>query len=136
IEAAGLQRPRYNQIEASAACAMDEELHSYHAAHGIHTLAYSPLGGSYTPKLREQLRTAGAVSSVAARLGRSPEQVLLRYVVQRYDAVVLPGASSVKHMVANLDLFRFELSKEDVEAISTSTPRECAYPMYQPGQIP
>ncbi|CAE7689647.1 unnamed protein product [Symbiodinium sp. CCMP2456] len=134
IEAAGLPMPLYNQIEVSAACPMNEELRLCQVAHGIHTLAYSPLGGAYTPRLREQLRTS--VSSVAARLGRSSEQVLLRYVVQRYDAVVLPGASSVKHMAANLDLFRFELTKEDVDAISASAPRECAYPMYQPGQIP
>ncbi|CAE7946412.1 gar1 [Symbiodinium sp. KB8] len=49
IEAAGLRMPLYNQIEVSAACPMNEELRFCQVAHGIHTLAYSPLGGAQAP---------------------------------------------------------------------------------------
>ena len=44
-------------------------------------------------------------------------QVILRWDLQRY-IVVIPGFSNPEHIKENLDLFGFELSDEEMAAIS------------------
>ena len=66
------------------------------AAEGIAYAAYFPLGG-FTP-----LQSA-ALDGVAARLGASPQQVALAWLLQRSPAMVLiPGTSSLAHLRENI----------------------------------
>jgi aryl-alcohol dehydrogenase-like predicted oxidoreductase len=66
------------------------------AAEGIAYAAYFPLGG-FTP-----LQSA-ALDGVAARLGVSPPQVALAWLLQRSPAMVLiPGTSSLAHLRENI----------------------------------
>jgi pyridoxine 4-dehydrogenase len=66
------------------------------AAEGIAYAAYFPLGG-FTP-----LQSA-TLDSVAARLGASPQQVALAWLLQRSPTMVLiPGTSSVAHLRENV----------------------------------
>ena len=66
------------------------------AAEGIAYAAYFPLGG-FTP-----LHSA-ALDGVAARLGASPQQVALAWLLQRSPAMVLiPGTSSLAHLRQNM----------------------------------
>ena len=66
------------------------------AAEGIAYAAYFPLGG-FTP-----LQSA-ALDGVAARLGASPHQVALAWLLQRSPTMVLiPGTSSVAHLRENV----------------------------------
>jgi aryl-alcohol dehydrogenase-like predicted oxidoreductase len=66
------------------------------AADGIAYAAYFPLGG-FTP-----LHSA-ALDGVAARLGASPQQVALAWLLRRSPAMVLiPGTSSLAHLRQNM----------------------------------
>ena len=66
------------------------------AAEGIAYAAYFPLGG-FTP-----LQSA-ALDGVAARLGASPPQVALAWLLRRSPAMVLiPGTSSLAHLRENI----------------------------------
>lgn len=62
-------------------------------AHGVHVTAYSPLGSPDSASVLH--RKAGpspmkdpVVIAVAARLGRSPAQVLVRWALQRGTSVL------------------------------------------------
>jgi aryl-alcohol dehydrogenase-like predicted oxidoreductase len=66
------------------------------AAEGIAYAAYFPLGG-FTP-----LQSA-ALDGVAARLGASPHQVALAWLLRRSPTMVLiPGTSSLAHLRENI----------------------------------
>jgi aryl-alcohol dehydrogenase-like predicted oxidoreductase len=66
------------------------------AAEGIAYAAYFPLGG-FTP-----LQSA-ALDGVAARLGASPQQVALAWLLRRSPTMVLiPGTSSLAHLRENI----------------------------------
>ena len=74
----------------------DDALVDRCAAENIAYAAFFPLGG-FTP-----LQSA-TLSNVAARLGASPQQVALAWLLQRSDTMVLiPGTSSVAHLHDNV----------------------------------
>ena len=74
----------------------DDALVDRCAAEGIAYAAYFPLGG-FTP-----LQSA-ALDGVAARLGASPQQVALAWLLRRSPTMVLiPGTSSVVHLRENI----------------------------------
>ncbi|WP_213938979.1 aldo/keto reductase family oxidoreductase [Pseudomonas sp. dw_612] len=74
----------------------DELLISELGAQGIAYVPFFPLGG-FTPLQSQTLTT------VATRLGTSPNQVALAWLLQRAPNILLiPGTSSVKHLEENL----------------------------------
>jgi diketogulonate reductase-like aldo/keto reductase len=74
--------------------------------HDIVIEAYSPLGtGRHLADRR--------VGEIAARVGRSPAQVLLRWCIQR-DTVVLPKSTHRERIEENARIFDFELSGDDL----------------------
>jgi len=74
----------------------DDALVDRCAAEGIAYAAYFPLGG-FTP-----LQSA-ALDGVAARLGASPHQVALAWLLRRSPTMVLiPGTSSLAHLRENI----------------------------------
>ena len=85
------------------------ELLEFCDRHGIVLEAYSPL---------ERGRGVGhtRVTQIAARLDRTPAQVLLRWSVQ-HGAVVIPKSSRRERIESNARIFDFELSSEDMLAL-------------------
>jgi aryl-alcohol dehydrogenase-like predicted oxidoreductase len=74
----------------------DDALVDRCAAEGIAYAAYFPLGG-FTP-----LQSA-TLDGVASRLGASPQQVALAWLLRRSPAMVLiPGTSSLAHLRENI----------------------------------
>ncbi|MEQ8695630.1 MAG: aldo/keto reductase [Bauldia litoralis] len=71
--------------------------------------AYSPL----TRTIRLENLT---LEEIALRHARSPAQVLIRWNLQ-LGTVPLPKASRLEHLRENIDVFDFELSKEDMAAL-------------------
>lgn len=71
--------------------------------------AYSPLGTG------RHLSDA-TVRRIAARLGRTPAQVLLRWCVQR-DLVVLPKSTHRERIAENAAIFDFSLPEDDLAAL-------------------
>jgi len=56
--------------------------------------------------------------SIGKKYGKSVAQVVLRWLIQR-DIVVIPKSVKRERMEENFDVFGFELSQEDIEAIKT-----------------
>ena len=81
-------------------------------ADGIAYVPFFPLGG-FTPL------QSSALNDVAARLGATPMQVALAWLLQRSPNVLLiPGTSSVAHLKENLASARLELSRDDLAALA------------------
>ena len=78
-------------------------------ARGIVTEAYSPLGTGRHLSNSE-------VNRIAARIGRTSAQVLLRWCVQ-HDLVVLPKSTHRDRIAENAQIFDFTLSADDMAAL-------------------
>jgi D-xylose reductase len=114
-------RPAVLQIELHPYLTQDKLLR-FCAEQGIAVIAFSPLGApSYVPlgmaKPEESVLYEGAVKAAAARHGRTAAQVVLRWAVQRGTAVV-PKTSRPDRLAENLSLFAFELSADEMAAIT------------------
>jgi 2,5-diketo-D-gluconate reductase A len=64
-----------------------------------------------------ELRAYDARHGIAARVGRTPAQVVLRWHIQRGD-IVFPKSVTPERVRENFDIFDFVLSDDDIEAIS------------------
>jgi D-xylose reductase len=89
---------------------------------GIAVTAFSPLGAQSYFQLNmaeadEAVIEQEAVGAIAARLGRSPAQVILRWGIQRGTAIV-PKTCRPDRLRENLALFDFALTEADMAAIS------------------
>ncbi|MFD8983333.1 aldo/keto reductase [Streptomyces sp. NPDC059564] len=101
--------PAVNQIELHPLFPQ-EELRALHAARGIVTEAWSPLGQG------KELLTLPAVEAIAAQHGRSAAQVVLRWHLQLGN-VVIPKSVTPARIRENLDVFGFELDAADLAAL-------------------
>jgi diketogulonate reductase-like aldo/keto reductase len=54
---------------------------------------------------------------LSSETGKSAAQVALRWVLQQ-GAVVLPRSSNAQRMRLNLDLFSFQLSRDQMERVA------------------
>lgn len=97
--------PVVNQVQFSP-YEFREGLLDWGNAHGIALEAYSPLG---TGKHLD----SGAVARIAARLGRTPAQVLIRWCLER-EIVVIPKSVHRERIEENGAVFDFELSADDM----------------------
>lgn len=101
--------PSVNQIECHPQL-QQARLREFHAGHGILTEAWSPLGQGAALK-------DDTVQGIAADLGRTPAQVVLRWHLQLGN-VVIPKSVTPARIEENVDLFDFELSGEQMETIA------------------
>jgi 2,5-diketo-D-gluconate reductase A len=103
--------PAVNQVEIHPGFPRNG-LRAFCRRHGIQVQAWSPLGQG------RGLLKDPIVVEVAERNGRSPAQVVLRWHLQR-DTAVIPKSVHRDRMQENLALFDFELSRRDMEALSS-----------------
>jgi pyridoxine 4-dehydrogenase len=90
----------------------DDALIGELAAAGIAYVPYFPLGG-FTPL------QSTALSDVARRLGASPMQVALAWLIQRAPNILLiPGTASLGHLGENLAAANLKLPSEAVAALN------------------
>jgi 2,5-diketo-D-gluconate reductase A len=102
-------RPAVNQVEVHPYLVQDE-LRAVCADHQIAVEAWSPLG-------RGTVLDDPTITAIAGRAGKTSAQVVLRWAIQRGD-IVFPKSMRRERMVENFDIFDFELSGEDMAAIS------------------
>ncbi|WP_054816465.1 aldo/keto reductase [Nocardia arizonensis] len=100
--------PVVNQIELHPRLAQ-RELRRFHADNAIATEAWSPLG-------QGTLLDHPAVTGVAEEVGRTPAQVIIRWHLQLGN-IVIPKSVTPARIVANFDVFGFELSDAQMAAI-------------------
>lgn len=102
--------PMVNQIEFHPGYPQTYNV-EFCKAHGILPEAWSPLGRT---RVLQDDRLAG----IAAKYGKSVAQLCVRFALQR-GVVPLPKSSSPARMAANLDVFDFVISDEDMDRILT-----------------
>uniref|UniRef100_A0A0D6R5E0 NADP-dependent oxidoreductase domain-containing protein n=1 Tax=Araucaria cunninghamii TaxID=56994 RepID=A0A0D6R5E0_ARACU len=111
-------KPAVNQIETHPYF-QRESLVKFCQKHGIAITAHTPLGGGVA-----NIEWFGSVScledpslqTLAKKYNRTPAQIALRWGIQR-NTIVIPKSSKMERLKENIDVFDFELSKEDMEAI-------------------
>ncbi|MDQ2811892.1 MAG: aldo/keto reductase [Actinomycetota bacterium] len=101
--------PAVNQIEVNPYLTQDE-VREFCAEHQIAIEAWSPLA-------RGNVLEDPAVDSIARRTGKTPAQVVLRWHIERGD-IIFPKSVTPARIKENFDIFDFELSGADVEAIT------------------
>jgi len=101
--------PAVNQIEVHPYLTQDG-VRAFNTEHGIATEAWSPIAQGKV--LDDQ-----TITRIAQRLGRTPAQVALRWHVQRGD-IVFPKSVTRSRVEENFDVFGFELTDQDLAAIS------------------
>jgi 2,5-diketo-D-gluconate reductase A len=109
VDATGIV-PAVNQIELHPLL-QQRELREVHAALGIATEAWSPLG-------QGSLLSNPTVTAVAEAHGKSPAQTLIRWHIQLGN-IVIPKSVTPERIVSNFDVFDFELSEQDMASISS-----------------
>jgi aryl-alcohol dehydrogenase-like predicted oxidoreductase len=88
-------------------------------AAGVAYVPYFPLGSAFpgVPKVADDPR----VQAVAGRIGATPAQVGLAWLLARADNVLLiPGTSSLAHLEENLAVRDLELSDADLAELSAT----------------
>jgi 2,5-diketo-D-gluconate reductase A len=101
--------PTVNQIELHPRL-QQAELRAWHAEHGVATEAWSPLA-------QGEVLGNPTIETIAANVGRTPAQVVLRWHLQLGN-VVIPKSVTRERIHENIELFDFELSEDDMDAIA------------------
>jgi 2,5-diketo-D-gluconate reductase B len=83
-------------------------------SHDMFLTAYSPLG-------RSKFGEDATLQAIASHHGKSVGQVILRWHMQQPDVVAIPKSGTKAHIEANIDIFDFALSDEEMTAITELT---------------
>lgn len=102
--------PEVNQIQMQPYYDRAAE-RAYHTEKGIITEAWSPLGRD------SHLRNEPLVQQLAAKHGKTPGQIVLRWGID-LGAATAPKSANPQRQAENLDLFDFQLSATEVEELS------------------
>jgi 2,5-diketo-D-gluconate reductase A len=101
--------PAVNQVELHPYL-QQPDLRAFHARHGIVTQAWSPLGQG------KSLLEDPTVVALADRVRRTAAQVVLRWHLQLGN-VVIPKSVTPERIAANIDVFDFTLTDDDMSTL-------------------
>jgi 2,5-diketo-D-gluconate reductase A len=101
--------PAVNQIEVHPYLT-NEDVRAYGAEHRILTEAWSPIA-------QGAVLGDPTITAIANRLGRTTAQVTLRWHIQRGD-IVFPKSTTPSRIKENFEIFDFELTENDMAAIT------------------
>lgn len=110
--------PTVNQIETNLYCQRSIE-RSWMDKKQVAHIAYTPLGqGS-----RNEMYQEPAVLSLAEKYGKTPAQILLRFLTQKGIAVI-PRSTQPAHIRENFALFDFSLDDEEMSQLCALDKKE------------
>lgn len=87
-------------------------LKTYLSTFGARIMAWYPLGHGDSSLLDEPI-----FAELAAKYGKSPAQVILRWHTQQGN-IVIPGSKNPAHIRDNIHIFDFTLTQSELEAIA------------------
>jgi 2,5-diketo-D-gluconate reductase A len=108
--------PHVNQIQLDPTRSRPEE-RAYHAAHGIVTESWSPIGAG------AGLLADPTIVDLARRRSKTPAQIVLRWHVQ-LGLVPIPKTSKPERLAENRAVFDFELTPADLEELGALDRRD------------
>ncbi|OKA35156.1 glyoxal reductase [Bacillus cereus] len=101
-------KPMINQVEYHPRLTQ-KKLQAFCKEQGIQMEAWSPL-------MQGQLLDNETLQEIADKYGKTTAQIILRWDLQN-EVVTIPKSTKEHRIVANADIFNFELTKEDMEKI-------------------
>jgi 2,5-diketo-D-gluconate reductase A len=102
--------PAVNQVELHPGFPQDE-LRAFNEQHGIATEAWGPIGRGKGLLDRDEVR------AIARAHDKTPAQVVLRWHIQ-LGVIAIPKSVRPERIRENLDIFDFELTRDDMAALS------------------
>lgn len=122
IEFVGLNevKPQINQIEVNPWNQRIED-QEWHEKYEVQIEAWAPFAEG-----RHELFTNPVLTEIGKQYGKTVGQVVLRWLIQR-GIVALAKSVHPERMAENIDIFDFELSKEDIEKIANLDMKESAF---------
>jgi 2,5-diketo-D-gluconate reductase A len=102
--------PAVNQVELHPAL-QQRDVTVFNAAYGIATEAWSPLA-------QGAVLDEPAITEIAARHGRTPAQVILRWHLLQ-GRIVIPKSVTPARIRENLDVFGFDLDADELAAVDS-----------------
>ena len=109
--------PAVNQIKVHPYFAQPE-VQAFGAEHAILTQAWSPIGGITFYRDGQHTSTLAdpVIGEIAQAHGKTPAQVMLRWHLQQGRSAI-PKSTKPERIAENFDVFKFELSGEQLAAI-------------------
>jgi len=107
IKNAGFETPCVNQIELHPLC-QQTEIVKYCKENNIIVQAYCPI-------IRGRMNDP-TIIALATQYNRDPAHILLRWSLQK-DYVPLPKSATPARIRSNVNLYDFELTKEDMQKL-------------------
>src|SRR4051812_6341538 len=109
--------PAVNQIEVHPYFAQ-RELQAFNAEHGILTQAWSPIGGItfYRDGSHGSTLDDPVIGGIARAHGKTAAQVMLRWGLDQGRSVI-PKSTKRSRIAENIDVFDFELARDELTAI-------------------
>ena len=74
---------------------------------------------AYTPLSRGGVQEDATLREIGEDHGKTATQVALRWLVQQDKVCAIPKATSDEHLMENLDIFDFDLTREEMLSISS-----------------
>ncbi|MCK3685815.1 aldo/keto reductase [Maribellus sp. YY47] len=100
--------PAVNQVEFHPEL-IQPDLLKYCQKKGIQLEAWSPI-------MKGRVNDVPLMQELAAKYGKTPVQIVLRWDIQK-GVVTIPKSVTPERIIANADIFDFELSTEDMDRI-------------------
>ncbi len=95
--------------------------------------AYDVLMTAYSPLAQGKIKDDLLLQEIGKKYQKSTAQVTLRWLIQQPKVLAIPQSKSHEHRVQNFDIFDFELSREEMEAIHALERGErLCYPEWSP----
>ena len=104
--------PAVNQIEVNLLC-QQKELVAINNKYNVATQAYAPFGQNRADYMFE----AKEVVEIATKYNKTPRQIALRFLLQNGIAVI-PKTTHIERMQENKDIFDFELTQDEIQALA------------------
>lgn len=117
-------KPMVNQMETHI-FNQQKELKGWADKYGVQLEAWAPFGEG-----RKGTFDDPVIGEIAAKYGKTPAQIMLRWHIQR-GVVVIPKSTHIERMQENFDVFDFSLSAEDMKAITELDHKESSFFSHQ-----
>ncbi|MDC7179079.1 aldo/keto reductase [Bacteroides cellulosilyticus] len=108
----GLSIPMVNQFESSP-LNTKEEIIDYCINHGIEVMTYSPL---MSLRFKDVPQYSALLTALSEKYYKNPAQIILRFDIQR-GLIPIPKSIHRNRLAANIDLFDFELTDDEMLAL-------------------
>lgn len=104
-------KPQVIQLEGHPYCTEDEIMNEL-KPYGTRMMAWYPLGHGDKTLVNQPIFT-----ELAKKYGKSNQQIVLRWHTQ-FGNIVIPGSKNPDHIKANLDIFDFQLTDDEMAEIA------------------